>query len=108
MRPGQTGESDFFLEVPSAEAARAALRALAQNWPSTILTGLHYPAGHGHHLHLIGASFDAPVTPQAVTAVAGREAKLTELTLDEIFRRVSRKEFAVALFGDAGRTLALE
>lgn len=100
--------TDLFFETGSAEAAEEVLRALARAWPDTILTGLHYLVGHREKRYLVGASFCRPVTPGAVAAVAGDKAKLTELTLEEVFRRLSRKEFAVALFGDAGRMLEAE
>lgn len=99
---------DFFFEVSSPESAETALRALADAWPATVLTGLHYLVGHGHERYLIGASFIGPVTPQAVITIAGPQVKLTELTLAEILRRTSAKEFAIALLGNAAQMLGVE
>ncbi len=73
--------SDFFFEVSSAESAETTLRALADTWPATVLTELHYITNHGHKPHLVGASFAGQIAPETVTTVTGHHAKLTELTL---------------------------
>jgi hypothetical protein len=86
--------SDFFFEVSSPESAEGALKRLADAWPADVLTGLHYLVGHGRERHVIGASFIGPITPHAVITIAGPQAKLTELTLAEIIRRIGASEFA--------------
>lgn len=101
---------DFFFEVKDSETARLVLKRLVHEWPDDVLTGVHALLHHSGPGWIVGASFAGgiEVTGPRIAVVAGPLAKLTELTLEKVFTRMRRKEYDVALLGNAAMILGVE
>ena len=103
---------DFFFDIGGGlecyDRVRAVLRRLTAQYTRNQLTGLHVLYSSRKQLILIGASFMVDVNPEAVVDLVGADAKLTELTLNEVMRRMRGREFDVALLGNAAQMLGVE